>query len=618
MVSSRRVHVVQQQGSSTSSPAKAASAMSSPAQPVVAHAGAHSDRVSHAPSSFDASDEFLFSNSDIVGNELSASAANSRKRFDAFSTARASGVLPSGRKVSHTIDDFPSLVPGSGSEQVELRIRSQTSWEHRGRSISSMMSVQSSSPGLASSADQLPRAYVSPSPSDPPSGPANYTPPSLGESSRMLSVLEDRGPSMRLIESDTYIKRRSMSVVSAASVSSARTGLDLFSQRARPAASTVSSRDGGLRRQGEDDNESEFSLRLDLQTHSEGLDIPNDLKLEFDEALGAANSTPPHPATGLAILDMQTFSSPFATPVVSSQPANRASNTGLNVLIPPTGVSLDTQNTWDARSPDHDNAAVQTGQFPLSSADSAISAHSAQSSSSKAGTTSRGPNRRQAVYGAPLHSPTTKTEHTAGPTRVTAKPHLVLSESDILLDIARELGQDEPFGILGANSPIYVDDDEIASHLSHMSVLQRSQTSPIFPQFDVMSSSMPDGSANSLTSRDSLRPLPPLPPHTKSLNLGSERQKAPAPAPAPQTSTSRAAVGSSIYASAWVQGSKPRIPQPPSMKYNLQQQQQQQQATSHPASISADYRRLPNLPPRVRSTVASVYLDRTSTLSNPA
>ncbi|KAJ2869275.1 hypothetical protein GGH93_006207 [Coemansia aciculifera] len=604
MVSSRRVHVVQQQGSATSSPAKAASAMSSPGQPLVAPAG----KAALTPASFDASDEFLFSTSDTVGKELSSSIANSRKRFDAFSTARADNVQLSGRKVSHTIDDFPSLAPGSGSEQVELRIRSQTSWEHRGRSVSSMLSVQSSSPGLASSAGQLPRPSVSPSPN----GPANFVSPSLCGLSPMLSVRDDRAPSMRLVESDAYIKRRSMSVVSAASVSSARTGQDVFSQRLRPAASTVSSRDGGLRRQGKDADD-EFSIRLDLQSHSECLDIPSDLRLEFDEALGTANSTPPHPAAGLAILDMQAFSSPFAAPVISSRPTNRVGNTGLNVLIPPTGSNLDPRNTWDARSPDRDDVAGQRVQLPLSSADSAVSVLSAQSTSSKAGATSRGPNRRQAVYGPPLHSPTVTTEHTAGPPREAAKPHLVLSESDILLDIARELGQDEPFGILAANSPIYVDDDEIASHLNQMSVLQRSQTSPMFSQFDAMSSSMPDSGANTLISRDSLRPLPlpPLPPHTKSLNLGSDRQKA----PAPQASVSKAAAGSSIYASAWAQGDRPRIPQPPPMKYNLQQQQQ---ATSQPASTSADYRRLPNLPPRVRSTVASVYLDKGSTHSNPA
>ncbi|KAJ2447027.1 hypothetical protein GGF42_005544 [Coemansia sp. RSA 2424] len=206
-----------------------------------------------------------------------------------------------------------------------------------------------------------------------------------------------------------------------------------------------------------------------------------------------------------------------------------------------------------------------------------------------------------------MHSPPVATEHAAGPAREAAKPYLVLSESDILLDIARELGQDEPFGMLAANSPIYVDDDEIASHLGQMSMLQKSQTSPMFSQFDAMSSSMPDSGA-----RESLRPLPlpPLPPHTRSLNHGNDRQKT----PASQPNGGRATVGSSIYASAWAQGSRPRIPQPPPMKYNLQQQQ----GSSQPASTSADYRRLPSLPPRVRSTVASVYLDRSSTLSNPA
>ncbi|KAJ2683077.1 hypothetical protein IWW39_005696, partial [Coemansia spiralis] len=550
MVSSRRVHAVQQQSSSTSSPVKAASAVSSPAQSLGPHTGANSDKAALTPVPFNVSDEFLFSSCDIASRESSASAANSRKRFDASSAPRAGSTLPSGRKVSHTIDDFPSLAPGSGSEQVELRIRSQTSWEHRGRSVSSMMSVKSSSPG------QVPRAVVSPSPN----GPANFVSPSLCGSSSMLSVLDDRAPNTRLAEGDAYVKRRSMSVVSA---SSARTGQDLFSQRLRPAASSASSRGGEWRGQGDDDEDSEYSLRLDLQPHSDGLDIPSDLRLEFDEALGGASSTPPHPSAGLAILDMQAFSSPFAAPVASSQAAGHADNAGLNVLIPSAGNSLDPRNTWDARSPDHDDSANQRGLLPLYSADSTASVLTAQSTSSKASATSRGPNRRQAVYGAPLHSPTVATENAAGPARETVKPHLALSESNILLDIARELGQDEPFGTLAANSPIYVDDDEIASHLGQMSMLRRSQTSPMFQQFDDVSSSTPDSGASTLTSRDSLRPLPPLPPHTKSLNLGSgsDRQKA----PAPLTSSSKAAVGSSIYASAWAQVNRPRAPQPPPM-----------------------------------------------------
>ncbi|KAJ2728527.1 hypothetical protein IW152_005947, partial [Coemansia sp. BCRC 34962] len=481
MVSSRRVHAVQQQGSSTSSPAKAASAstVSSPAQSLGPHIGASSGKAAPTPVPFDANSEFSFSSCDIAGKESSSSVANSRQRFDTSSASRAGSVLPSGRKVSHTIDDFPSLAPGSGSEQVELRIRSQTSWEHRGRSVSSMMPAQSSSPG------QVPRAAVSPSPN----GPANPVSPSLCGSSSMLSVLDDRTPNTRLVEGDAYIKRRSMSVISA---SSARAGQDLFSQRLRPAASSVSSRGGELQRQGDDDEDSAYSLRLDLQPHNDGLDIPSDLRLEFDEALGAASSTPPNPSAGLAIFDMQTLSSPFSAPVASGQLHGRVDNIGLNVLIPSIESSLDPRNTWDARSPDHDDSASQYGLLPLYSADSAVSVSTAQSAGSKAGATPRGPNRRQAVYGAPLQSPTVTTENTAGPARETAKPHLALSESNILLDIARELGQDEPFGTLAANSPIYVDDDEIASHLGQMSVLQRSQTSPMFLQFDGASSSMPD------------------------------------------------------------------------------------------------------------------------------
>ncbi|KAJ2439691.1 hypothetical protein GGF42_007874, partial [Coemansia sp. RSA 2424] len=488
MVSSRRVHTMQHQGSSaSSSPAKAASAASSPVQSLAAHAGSHSSKALLTPASFGASDESLFSSSsDLACKAQPSSIANARKRGDAFALARAGCVLPSGRKIAHTIDDFPSLVSGSASEQVELRTRSQTSWEHRSRSDSSILSMQTSSPALHPSARLSARASVSPSPS----GPANFHSPDLGGSSPLLSALDCGVSSIRHAEGDAYAKRRSMSVVSAASTGSIRIGQDLFPQRLRPTASTVSSGDTGLRRQREDDGDSEFSLRLDLQSHSEGLDIPSDLRLEFDEALGGAanNSTPPHLAAGLAILDMQSFSSPFAVPVASSQRAARISNAGgLNVLIPPTVSSaLDPQNTWDARSPDHDNAvAAQQYQLPLNSADSAASVLSTQSTASKSGAAAaRGPNRRQAVYGAPMQSPPVATEHAAGPAREVAKPYLVLSESDILLDIARELGQDEPFGMLAANSPIYVDDDEIASHLGQMSMLQKSQTSPMFSQFD--------------------------------------------------------------------------------------------------------------------------------------
>ncbi|KAJ1988028.1 hypothetical protein GGI04_006101, partial [Coemansia thaxteri] len=85
-----------------------------------------------------------------------------------------------------------------------------------------------------------------------------------------------------------------------------------------------------------------------------------------------------------------------------------------------------------------------------------------------------------------------------------AKPHPMLSEADILLDIARELGQDEPFTAQIPNSPLYVDDDEIASHLGQTSVMRRSQTSPMLAQFDSLSLTMPSDGADMHSSRDSL------------------------------------------------------------------------------------------------------------------
>ncbi|KAJ2479312.1 hypothetical protein EV174_004054, partial [Coemansia sp. RSA 2320] len=534
--------------------------------------------------------------------------------LEPFAPPRPAGSLPAGRKVSHTIDDFSSLAPAPNADPVELRVRSQTSWEHRARSTSNAQPFPGP-PALAPTSQQLKRAVpVSPSPSGPP-------------------VFDS--PILRIAGGeDTYTKRRSMSVVSAASAASARpvsmmsAAQSVFSDRPsladdqqaaaaairanslRPTASATSA-DSGLRSLNEDTN-SEFSLQLlDLQPRSAGgLDIPSDLRLEFDEALGAANSsTPPRSTDALAILDLQQLSSSFSAPVGPALPTTRASNSGLNVLIPSSSAcsTLHAQNTWDVRSPDHDSAA-QLDHLPRSSAgsDASSSAFSVQTTlgSKPLASSLRGPSRRQGVYGAPLHSPIAVASFSAE-LLTDAKPHPMLSEADILLDIARELGQDEPFTAQIPNSPLYVDDDEIASHLGQTSVMRRSQTSPMLAQFDSLSLTMPSDGADMHSSRDSLRPLPlpPLPPHSKSLNMGTDRQK---------TLSSHSSAGrgvpaaSSIYASAWTQqGSRSRIPPPPTVKYNLQQQ-----TASPPASTSTDYRRLPSLPPRVRSTAASVYLDR--------
>ncbi|KAJ2794099.1 hypothetical protein H4R20_006337 [Coemansia guatemalensis] len=83
----------------------------------------------------------------------------------------------------------------------------------------------------------------------------------------------------------------------------------------------------------------------------------------------------------------------------------------------------------------------------------------------------------------------------------------------------------------------------------------------------------------------------------------------------PSTVTMHSTGGSSGHTVAWPSSnSKQGVPQPPSMAYNLQHQTQQNspQLTNSPS----DYRRLPSLPPRVRSTAASSFLDRSSTHSN--
>ncbi|KAJ2358147.1 hypothetical protein GGF43_001011 [Coemansia sp. RSA 2618] len=399
----------------------------------------------------------------------------SNKRKGSDMSARDLTVRTSARRPAHTIDELPLFSTDFGAEPDEVRARSRTS--------------AGSSP-----TEQLMRVRAAPS----------------------ADLLSD---------SAAFVKRRSRSVVSTASLGTLPLGLKGRALTTSASSSVVSNSVASTsavssamvsnsivssttvfgpaapaRSSQQDDAASEFSLQLDLVSHNDGLDIPSDLKLEFDAALSGAGSTPPHSTHALQ----------QSLPDTLASTADGASSrgAGLNLLIPANDQLLDAKTTWESKSPD-------ATHMPLSSADSLTSL-----------------TRRRGVYGTP---PAT----TPG-----SKP------DNILLDIARELSEDEHFA-QPLTSPFFADDDDMARHLDQMSMLS---------QFDV-------------------RPLPRAPPNP---------------------TQPRAFVWPPAASS---------IPQPPPSTYNLQQ-------TASQASSPADYRRLPSLPPRVRSTAASSFLDRNSVHSS--
>ncbi|KAJ2495549.1 hypothetical protein GGI11_008395, partial [Coemansia sp. RSA 2049] len=309
--------------------------------------------------------------------------------------------------------------------------------------------------------------------------------------------------------------------------------------------------DGGC----EGDSTSEFSIQLDLKHHGEKLDIPRDLKLEFDEALSAADATPPGSSSHGLSLDMQSFASHLSDSVCTTHVDSSNANIGLNVLIPAQDTKgQNAKSTWDSTSPDYDTAKQQH-LLLRSSADS-----------------------------------------------------LASSTPDILLDIARELGEGEPFGSPTQTSLLHVDDGDMSHHLSQLSLLGRSQISPIFPSFDHVFSGIRESERSpehSNIRQEPGRTLPPLPPHTRSLNYGgggdkqavSTTEAAPTASTLQNASRSRTFASNSHGANRAHAGGRSRIPHPPSSRYNLQQQQGVA-AQSTTTYSNSDYRRLPSLPPR--------------------
>ncbi|KAJ2674180.1 hypothetical protein GGH99_005999, partial [Coemansia sp. RSA 1285] len=383
--------------------------------------------------------------------------------------------------------------------------------------------------------------------------------------------------------------------------------------------------DGGC----EGDSTSEFSIQLDLKHHGEKLDIPRDLKLEFDEALSAADATPPGSSSHGLSLDMQSFASHLSDSVCTTHVDSSNANIGLNVLIPAQDTKgQNAKSTWDSTSPDYDTAKQQH-LLLRSSADSLASSTSSPSlMSSVKGASSRSLNRRQGVYRAPPKSPVAEATSPSLQLASEKAPQPTLrSRPDILLDIARELGEGEPFGSPTQTSLLHVDDGDMSHHLSQLSLLGRSQISPIFPSFDHVFSGIRESERSpehSNIRQEPGRTLPPLPPHTRSLNYGgggdkqavSTTEAAPTASTLQNASRSRTFASNSHGANRAHAGGRSRIPHPPSSRYNLQQQQGVA-AQSTTTYSNSDYRRLPSLPPRVRSTAATSYMDKHSTYNTP-
>ncbi|KAJ1888770.1 hypothetical protein LPJ66_008400, partial [Kickxella alabastrina] len=475
--------------------------------------------------------------------------------------------LSSGRKIAHTIDEFPPFSSTLlADNSLDIRTRSQTSWEQRARAATSMPSMAQGLPvrqqssrvrGSQASKDTL-----------------SVLPLNLSGSSPSLVKLEKQASSSKPRSTGpdgaaVHTKRRSMSVVEIIP------GCDDISLYAAPDLGSVSGPGSLLlttQRQSRNDSTnvvgsiasivssvsatasnfgacgprgdsgSEFSLSLDiLQPHGESLDIPDDLKLEFDAALSGDSSTPPHSEHGLA-LNMQSFVSPFPSAVstgvtdttgADSRHPFKSGAHGLSVFIPSNGNVPNTSSTWDIVSPEYIGLADQHSQLPLKSADSAASSSMFSSSQGTPPATvnsGRGTERRRGVYGAPPHKTATADTMLMSTPRSPrsdqqSRAHIMLSESDILLDIARELGEDESFAQPANISSLYVDEDDVARHLGRMSISNhRPQTSPGFPQHGaVLSLNSSDRDTGSTVYLDTLRPLPSVPMHSKSLNYGSER-----------------------------------------------------------------------------------------------
>ncbi|KAJ2613424.1 hypothetical protein EV177_002540 [Coemansia sp. RSA 1804] len=660
VVSSRRVNTIQQDRNDQS-PAKSASPLlSTPTRSTTAHGSLYGQTslggLSVAGGGLGelgtGSNNPGTADSDILGVANIAAQGKDGARFQ-----------PS-RKISHTLDEFPSFPSILADDSIDIKSRSETSRDHRNKgSSNATSSLRAPSPTkqkaftfatLAAGDKATDRVDMA-------SGdtlPLQLAAGSGGKGSISKASTMSSGH-------DTFTKRRSMSVVSVGSIGKTKVGAALFGSglgltgskhsrssgerlfgnpslsNSRPSSSmatATATAKAGVRRRRDDDEDdggcegdstSEFSIQLDLKHHGEKLDIPRDLKLEFDEALSAADATPPGSSSHGLSLDMQSFASHLSDSVCTTHVDSSNANIGLNVLIPAQDTKgQNAKSTWDSTSPDYDTAKQQH-LLLRSSADSLASSTSSPSlMSSVKGASSRSLNRRQGVYRAPPKSPVAEATSPSLQSASEKAPQPTLrSRPDILLDIARELGEGEPFGSPTQTSLLHVDDGDMSHHLSQLSLLGRSQISPIFPSFDHVFSGIRESERSpehSNIRQEPGRTLPPLPPHTRSLNYGgggdkqavSTTEAAPTASTLQNASRSRTFASNSHGANRAHAGGRSRIPHPPSSRYNLQQQQGVA-AQSTTTYSNSDYRRLPSLPPRVRSTAATSYMDKHSTYNTP-
>ncbi|KAJ1721334.1 hypothetical protein LPJ53_004135 [Coemansia erecta] len=625
MVSSRRVHTLQHDPQAATPPSKSASAGSTPSRAATSHGSAHFSKPSlNSSATFSAGDASVFS---LATTSSSTSTVTSNK------------ANTGGRKIAHTIDDFPSFSSSMLTDDtVDIRTRSHSSWEQRTRASTSIASMTQQQQQQQQQPNQFPsRLFTSKTSKDDALG---LLPPSLSGSSPSLVKLGEQAAARvsKLTadnDTDVYTKRRSMSVVSATSVAGGISALEPTTAGRTFAAPSISSGVSAVSttapssstRGLQGDSGSEFSLSLDiLQTQGEKLAIPDDLKLEFDAALSRADGSPPQSTRGLA-LDIQSSNTPplydgTAPKSASERTARAAGPVGLSVLIPSsTDPTSAVSTSWDIVSPDFESPSGQRHKYPMDGTGSADHDLFSASHSALSGTvgSSKSVDRRRGVYGAPPHSATDIP--TSPQSAHLIRPQVLFSEADILLDIARELGEDdEPFNNPANINSLYVDDDDVARHMSHMSLGSgnRPQTSAATVSHSALSSpTSPNSGPVSPTISESIRPLPSVPTHSKSLNYGSERYGHHATNSQQLFGTVAPASASPMTGSpsAWsVPANRSRIPHPPLSTYSLHQNQSQQSPLPSPSSASlsaGDYRRLPSLPPRVRSAAASSYLDRT-------
>ncbi|KAJ1939951.1 hypothetical protein EC988_007168, partial [Linderina pennispora] len=180
-----------------------------------------------------------------------------------------------------------------------------------------------------------------------------------------------------------------------------------------------------------------------LDLAGDNLGIPDDLKLEFDQALSNVGSDSPPPAE--LTVDL--------------------SGIKRGALPMPSG-SVSASQSWDVRSPDDDNVP-KSAQI--------ISKTSSGASSSTQSISGKSLGRRQGIYGITLPNTASTATGPLSPTPI------MLRESDILIDIARELSEDSPAAetAVQPESPCYIDDADIAKHMNAMTVADYRPLPPV-------------------------------------------------------------------------------------------------------------------------------------------